>query len=133
MYPNQIGVTVLPDTQEKPKAKIEFLPDSGVKENEDRVVVQTLGNGFVPGTVVKMVANITKVARDNYESFLLDGVHRVNDDGQIASQLSFPFTPDNKVYYDFGVSARVVGVCQVKQHMVIVETPLLVFEVPGNM
>ena len=124
---------MLPVTQENPTAKIEFLPDSGVRENEGRVMVQALGSGFVPGTVVKMVANITKVARDNYESFLVDGVHRVNDDGQIASQLSFPFTSDNKAYYDFGVTVRVVGVCQVKQHMVIVETPLLVFEVPGNM
>lgn len=114
-------------------ATIAFVEGSGLKEEQNRVVIRSLGTGFAPGTAVKMVANITKAGRDQYESFLADGVHRVDDNGQIASELAFTFAPDAKLYYDFGISVRAVGVCNTKQQMVIVETPLMVLEVPGNM
>lgn len=103
-----------------------------VDESTSKIVVQVHGTGFIPGTVVKMCAHVTKVSKTNYEDTLIDGVHQTDHLGEVGAQLEHSFTPDAKNYYDFAVTVRVAGFCSVKQHNVVVETAIRVIEVPAN-
>lgn len=113
-------------------ANIEYTNDTVLDETNNLVIVKALGTGFIPGTALRVLVTITRSARDQYESFNVDGAHKVNEQGQALAVLNFPYIASKKDYYDFGVSVRAIGACQVKQHLVIVQTPLKVIEVPGK-